>query len=208
MPKLAKVFNVIGLLFLALVVVMLLVNLLRRNVYDPVLGINILVIAKDGMGVVAVAEGSGLVSVMRLPDNLLIPIDPTGAEYRVEAFYKIGLPIKNELFVSRVSVGQALGVVLAGVVKTNSEFGLTGLLPSLMSWSSQTNFSILDRYNLLVSIKNLLTKRTNFEISFPAVVADAVEEADGTEVLKLNSSFLFGAKISGRPMRCSRRPPR
>src|SRR3990167_162187 len=188
MPKLSKVFNVIGLLFLALVVVMLLVNLLRRNVYDPVLGINILVIAKDGMGVVAVAEGSGLVSVMRLPDNLLIPIDPTGAEYRVEAFYKIGLPIKNELFVSRVSVGQALGVVLAGVVKTNSEFGLTGLLPSLMSWSSQTNFSILDRYNLLVSIKNLLTKRTNFEISFPAVVADAVEEADGTEVLKLNSS--------------------
>src|SRR3989344_2834627 len=165
MPKLSKVFNVIGLLFLALVVVMLLVNLLRRNIYDPVLGINILVIAKDGMGIVAVAEGSGLVSAMRLPDNLMIPIDPTGAGYRVEAFYKIGLP-----------------------VKTDSEFGVTGLLPSLLSWSSQTNFSILDRYNLLVSIKNLLTKRTEFEISFPAVVADAVEEADGTEVLKLNSS--------------------
>ena len=144
MPKLSKVFNVIGLLFLALVVVMLLVNLLRRNIYDPVLGINILVIAKDGMGVVAVAEGSGLVSVMRLPDNLLIPIDPTGAEYRVEAFYKIGLPIKNELFVSRVSVGQALGVVLAGVVKTNSEFGLTGLfqpwLPTLSRRLTEPRF--------------------------------------------------------------------
>src|SRR3990167_8099820 len=101
MPKLSKVFNVIGLLFLALEVVMLLVNLLRRNIYVPVLGINILVIAKDGMGIVAVAEGSGLVSVMRLPDNLLIPIDPTGAEYRVEAFYKIGLPILRPRRINR-----------------------------------------------------------------------------------------------------------
>ena len=189
MPKLAKVFNVVGLVFLALVLVMLLVNLLRRNIYDPSLGINILMLAKDGMGIVAVREGSGLVSVTRLPDNLVIPIDPTGAEYRVEAFYKIGLPVADELFVSRVSVGQALGVVLAGVVKSNSEFGLTGLSGSLISLSSQTNFSIFDRYNLAKSIRNLLTKRTNFEISFPAVAVDSVEEADGTEVLKLNSSI-------------------
>lgn len=189
MPKLlAKVFNVSGLVFLALVVVMLVVNLLRRNIYDPGLGINILVIAKDGMGIVAVREGSGLVSVTRLPDNLLIPIDPTGAVYRVEAFYKVGLPIADELFVSRVSVGQALGVVLAGVVKTNSEFGLVGLVPSLVSFSSQTNFSIFDRYNLVKSIRNLLAKRTNFETSFPAAVGDVVEEADGEEVVKLNSS--------------------
>lgn len=189
MPKLAKVFNVVGLVFLALVLVMLLVNLLRRNIYDPSLGINILMLAKDGMGIVAVREGSGLVSVTRLPDNLVIPIDPTGAEYRVEAFYKIGLPVADELFVSRVSVGQALGVVLAGVVKSNSEFGLAGLSGSLISLSSQTNFSIFDRYNLAKSIRNLLTKRTNFEISFPAVAVDSVEEADGTEVLKLNSSI-------------------
>ncbi len=189
MPKLAKLFNVVGVVFLALVVVMLLVNLLRRNIYDPGLGINILMIAKDGMGIVAVREGSGLVSVTRLPDNLVIPIDPTGAEYRVEAFYKIGLPMADELFVSRISVGQALGVVLAGVVKTNSEFGLAGLSGSLFSFSSQTNFSIFDRYNLAKSIRNLLTKRTNFEISFPATVGDVVEEADGKEVLKLNSSI-------------------
>ncbi|MEK7064021.1 MAG: hypothetical protein AAB973_00225 [Patescibacteria group bacterium] len=189
MPKLAKVFNVVGLVFLALVLVMLLVNLLRRNIYDPSLGINILMLAKDGMGIVAVREGSGLVSVTRLPDNLVIPIDPTGAEYRVEAFYKIGLPVADELFVSRISVGQALGVVLAGVVKSNSEFGLAGLSGSLISLSSQTNFSIFDRYNLAKSIRNLLTKRTNFEISFPAVAVDSVEEADGTEVLKLNSSI-------------------
>ena len=80
-------------------------------------------------------------------------------------------------------------MVLAGVVKSNSEFGLAGLSGSLISLSSQTNFSIFDRYNLAKSIRNLLTKRTNFEISFPAVAVDSVEEADGTEVLKLNSSI-------------------
>lgn len=191
LKPLSRIINIIGVAFLALVVVMLTVNLLRRNVYDPALGINILLIAKDGLGVVAVREGSGLISVTRLPDNLLISVDPTGAEYQVEAIYKVGLPVKDELFASRVSVGQALGVVLVGVVRTDSGFGMAGLSESLLSLSGQTNLSVVDRYNLVKGIRGILTKLTNFEISFPDAVVDVVEEVDGTVVLKLNSSVFI-----------------
>ena len=108
MHKFRPPFYIAGFVFLSLLVFMLLINLLRRNVYDRQIGINLLLIGRDGMGVISIRSESGVVGRMKLPDNLSIPIESNGAAYLVEAIYKIGLPVSDPLNSARESVGQAL----------------------------------------------------------------------------------------------------
>lgn len=194
MHKLGRWLNLAGIVFLALLLVMFLVNVLRRNVYDPKLGANLLLIGKDGMGVISIRADSGLVSEMRLPDNLSIPVESNGAEYLVEAIYKIGLPVNDPLDSARVSVGQALGVVLSGVVKAPVGFGLTGLREGLFDISTKSNLSIIDRYLLLSDINEKLSNRASLAVSLPKNVIDSVDEPDGKKVGKLNPAIFVWSR--------------
>lgn len=194
MPKLARLFHIAGALFLILVVLMVFIGILRRNVYDPKLGINLLLIGKDGMGVISIRPSTGLVSLMRLPDNLSISVDANNAAYLVEAIYKIGLPVSEPNNAARTSVGQALGVVLGGVVKGNVEFGLPGLREALLSFSVKSNLSLIDRYFLLREVNELLGKKMSLAVTLPKNVMDATEEPDGKTIYKLNTAVFVWSK--------------
>lgn len=183
-----------GTVFLALVAVMLLVNLLRRNIYDPGLGINILMIAKDGMGVISIRAESGVVGQMRLPDNLSIPVESNGAVYLVEAIEKIGLPVRDSLNSARESVGQALGIVISGVVKAPVDFGVDGFRRSLFGVSTKTNLSLIDRYLLFRDISEKLGNKASLSFSLPKNVIDFSDEPDGKKIGKLNSAVFVWSK--------------
>ncbi len=173
---------------------MFLISILRRNIYDPKLGINLLLIGKDGMGIVSVRAGSGLISVLKLPGDLSIPIESNGSEYLVEAINKIGLPVDDPLNEARVSIGQALGVILTGVVKAPVSFGIPGLSESLFDISSKSNLSLIDRYYLLRDVNNKLSNRASLSISLPKNVIDAFDEPDGKKVGKLNTAVFVWSK--------------
>ncbi len=194
MSKLTRLINAAGLVFLILLALMFLFNLLKRNIYDSRLGINLLVIGGDGLGVVAIRPSAGLISLTRLPDNLMIPVDSSDAVYRAEAFYTVGLPTKNELKVSRTSVGQALGVVISGSLKTSGSLS-TGELPGqLVAWSTRSDLSWIDRYRIFKDVSGILAKKTSLIIPFPANIADVSEEPDGKKVLKLNGAIFVWSK--------------
>ncbi len=194
MPKLFKLFHVVGILFLVLMALMVFVGVLRRNVYNPKLGINLLLMGKDGMGIVSIRPSTGMVSLMRLANNLVIPVDINNGEYQVEAIYKIGLPINDPNNVARVSVGQALGVVLAGVIKSNVDFGLPGLREALLSVSTKSNFSLMDRYLLLKDVNELLSKKMSLSVTLPKSVMDSFDEPDGKTIYKLNTAVFVWSK--------------
>lgn len=194
MPNYSKVIRLAGFVFLSLLFVMVMLSFLRKNVYDSRLGINLLLISRDGLGVVAVRPDSGLVSLTRLPDNLVIQTEPSGATYRVEALYKVGLPVKKPLLIAMTSVGQNLGVVLSGVVKTHSDFSLSGLREALFSLTTQGNLSLLDRYQMFVEITNLLRKRSVLTLALPSNVTDVSEEPDGEKVAKLNPAIFVWSR--------------
>jgi len=173
---------------------MMLISLFRKNVYDRRLGINLLLIGKDGMGVVSIRPGSGLVGLLRLPDNLSIPVEVNGAEYVVESFYKVGLPVDDALNAARVGTGQALGVVLSGVVKAPVEFGLAGLREALFTVSTQSNLSLVDRYFLVKDITEKLGSKTSLAMTLPKNVIDTAEEPDGKKVGKLNTAVFVWSR--------------
>lgn len=192
-----KLIRVVGIVFLFLVFVMVLVNLLKRNVYDSKLGMNLLVVADDGIGIVAVRPISELISSTLLPDNLVIPIDLNGAEYQIEAIRKVGLPMENALEISRVSIGQALGIMLNGVVRCSCNIRsdlVGGTREALFSWTSQSNLSWLDRYRLFRDISDLLKKKADLIVSVPKSVVDVHMEPDGKDVLKLNTAVFSWSK--------------
>lgn len=192
-----KLVRVVGIVFLFLVLIMVLVNLLKRNIYDSGLGMNLLVIADDGMGIVAVRSGLELISSTLLPDNLVIPIDFNGAEYQIEAIRKVGLPMENALEISRISVGQALGMVLNGIVKCGCSIRsdlVGGAREALFSWMSQSNLSWFDRYRLFRNISDLLKKKVDLIVSMPQGVVDVHIEPDGKDILKLNTAIFAWSK--------------
>lgn len=194
MSRLSRVVNIAGLIFLGSVVAMVFLNLGRRNVYDSRLGINLLMVAKDGMGVVAIRPSAGLVSLTRLPDNLVVPIDSSEASYQVEAFYKVGLPTEDELRVSRVSVGQALGVVISGVLKSGEELNVNRLPNQMYSLGTRSDLSLIDRYRIFKDVSGILSKKASLEVVLPKSAADVFVEADDKEVLKLNSTIFVWSK--------------
>lgn len=194
MHKLQRLFHIMGVVFLGVLLLMFLINIFRRNIYDPKLGINLLLIGKDGMGVISIRAGSGLISQMKLPDNLSIDVESNDADYQVEAIYKIGLPVNDPLNSARVSVGRALGVVLSGVIKAPVNFGISGLRESLFDISSKSNLSLIDRYLLLKDINEKLSNRASLMVALPKNVIDTVDEPDGKKIGKLNTAVFVWSK--------------
>ena len=187
-------FYIAGFVFLGLLVLMLLINLFRRNVYDSKLGINLLLIGRDGMGVISVRAESGVVGQMRLPDNLSIPIESNGAVYLVEAIYNIGLPVSDPLNSARESVGQALGIIISGVVRAPVDFGVDGFRQSLFNISTKTNLSLIDRYLLFKDFNEKLGSRAFLSFSLPKNVIDFSDEPDGKKIGELNTAVFVWSR--------------
>lgn len=164
----------------------------KKNIYDSKLGANILVVTKEGIGIVGVRATENLANFLILPNNLVIET-PRG-EYLVEALWKVGLPGSESLKTTRLGVGRTLGVALGGVIKSGSGLSFYDLLSSLISFSSQTNLSLTDRIRLYSDLSDLLKKGMRLELNFSQNVTDVYEEPDGKKVLKTNQAVYTWTK--------------
>ena len=194
MSRRSKLFNSLGLIFLFLVIFTLGLSIAKKRIYDSNLGINLLLMTDGGMGVVSVRQASGIAGITKLPDNLEIQTEPFGGVYLTESFYKVGLPFKDSLDIARISVGQNLGVALSAVVKGKSPLSLTGLREALLSFRTQTNLGLIDRYFLLKDITTLIGKGSVLEIPIPRNVVTNFEAPDGKDILKLNPAVFVWSR--------------
>ncbi|MBI3443111.1 LytR C-terminal domain-containing protein [Candidatus Woesebacteria bacterium] len=179
-------------MFIFLVLSTLFIGVLKKNIYDSKLGINILVITKEGIGIVGIRAGENLANFLVLPNNLVI--ETLRGEFLIEALWKVGLPEADSLKVTRVGVGRALGVPLGGVIKSNLGLSYYDLLSSLISFSSRTNLSLTDRIRLYSDLSNLLKKGMRLELNFPQNVTDIYEEPDGKRILRTNQAVYTWTK--------------
>lgn len=190
-----KRFLGLGWIFILLLVGMLFLGLYRRGIYDRKLGVNVLFISRDGMGILTLHPEADTVDLVKLPDELKIPLNINGPEYALEALRKTGLPERDGgLMRIRKGVGEALGLVLPAFVKTDSELSLAGFSEGLWSFKTQTNLSLLDRYRLQIEIDRLVRRGLNLEVAFPGGVTDTVVEPDGVSFKKLNSAIYTWSK--------------
>lgn len=182
----------LGVAFIVLVLLTLLIGALKKNVYDSKLGANILVVTKEGIGIVGVRASENISSFLTLPNNLVI--GTSRGEYLVEALWRVGLPGADSLKTTRVGVGMTLGIPLGGVIKSNSGLSFYELLSSLISFSSRTNLSLTDRIRLYSDLSSLLKKGMRLELNFPQNVVDVYEEPDGKKVLRTNQAVYTWTK--------------
>lgn len=181
-----------GGVFIISLMAMLLVGVFRENVYDPKLGINILLVTDEGMGIVGVRGEENLANYLVLPNNLMI--QTRRGEFQVEGLWKVGLPGREGLSDIRVGVGRTLGVVLGGAVKTNSGVGVAELMRAMTSLSSSTNLSFIDRLRLYADLNNLLKKGLRLELTLPQNGLDSFVEPDGKSVFRPNGAIFLWIK--------------
>lgn len=194
MTRIFRWLHLAGFLFLAVFASLTVWSFSKKNIYPGSLGVNLLMITPEGLGIVSVRPTRDLIELTRLPDNLMIDVGSGRGDYLVEAIYKVGLPVKNSLNTARISVGQNLGVVLSGVVKTNAPLSAAGLREALLSLSVRTNFGLIDRYRLVKEITRVLGKGSSLTAALPSSVFDSGEEPDGKKVLRLNPAIFVWSR--------------
>lgn len=182
----------VGVTFIAAVIFMFILGAFKNNIYDSRQGMNLLVISKEGMGVVGIRPSENLVNFLVLPNNLMIDVGV--GDYQVEGLWKVGLPGRNGLSGIRLGVGRTLGVDLAGVIKTSGGLSLAELIESITSLSSVTNLSLIDRAKILSDLSGLLKRRVQLELTLPSGTMEVVEEPDGKKIFKVNNLMYSWAK--------------
>ncbi len=192
MTRWRRVNRVAGWIFLIMVGVMFVIGFWRKNIYDPKLGINILMIGKEGMALVGIRVTENMANFLVLPSNLLIQGEK--GDYQVEAVAKVGLMDKDNLNATRLSVSRTLGVAMAGVIKTDANIDLAGLFSALSNLSTQTNLSLLDRIALYSDLSGLFKRGVRLELNFPLSGVDTVEEPDGRKLVKVNPAIFSWMK--------------
>lgn len=191
MVRLTKTTRILGIIFVLALVAMVAVWGLKGNIYDDRLGINVLLITDEGMGLVGIRAKEDWATVMTLPNNLLV--SSSQGDFLVEALWKVGLP-KKGLEDVRLGVGRTLGIPLTGVIKAKGGIDLPGLAQSLVMLSSRTNLSLADRLRLAADVGTLLKRGIKLEINLPQSVLDVRAEPDGKNVLMVNPAIYTWAK--------------
>lgn len=179
----------LGLVFVGLVILLVFLSFYARRLFDPKLGINVLFMAEDGVGILSVHPESQTVGLVKLPSDLKIPLGLDGPEYSLEAIRKTGLPERDGMVRFRQGTGLALGVIVPALVRTKGKLTVPAFLEDLWSWRTQTNLTLVDRYRLIGELDRLIKRGLNLEVSFPKTVTDMVEEPDGRRFLKLNAAI-------------------
>jgi hypothetical protein len=80
-------------------------------------------------------------------------------------------------------------VVISGVLKSGEELNVNRLPNQLYSLATRSDLSLIDRYRIFKDVSRILSKKTSLEVTLPKSVTDVSIEADGKEVLKLNSTI-------------------
>lgn len=184
----------LGLGFIGLIFVAAIFGLIKKNIYNDKVGINILMVSSKGIGIVGVRNGSGYLNILDLPDDLKIPVLPSRSEFSVETLRKSGIKDKNKEQIMKQSIGEAFGVAITGTIFTNKEISISGILDSLTSLGLESNLSLIDRFRLRSDLTNLVKKGTSFELSLPKAVTDEDEEPDGKVFRKLNTAIFSWSK--------------
>lgn len=176
----------LGWIFLVIFVAILLWDFSKQGVYDEDLGINLVVVGDDQVGILVLRPKEELYSWIVLPDEIKIKVFNLTAEYPLKSLWKFGVGEKNPYEVVEKSLGMEMGLFLSRVVKIDGSLDLVKLPTALVGVKTKTDLSFKDRWLLRSSINEILGSKRVMEQSFPTSAFDVIVEPDGVSYKKFN----------------------
>lgn len=174
-----KTANVLGILFLLVVVVSIVVSLLKQGIWNETLGMNLLVVGDDSVGLLIMRPGEKLGSWLEMPKDLKINISGSQASYPINSVWRFGLGEKRPYTIAEKSIGESMGVIIPRMIKVEGSAGVEGVLGSLVRLSAKTDLAFLDRLSLRKYLTEVVNSKRLLELTIPDQVFEEVTEPDG-----------------------------
>ncbi len=177
----------LGYLFVAVFVVLLIAGFAKKGIYSSKLGVNIVVVGDLDVSLVLIRPQEGMMTWVRLPQNLSVRIYNSSAVYPLLSLWKYGLSEHNAYQIVGKSLSNTLGVLLPRVVKVKGLATPENLLGVLHKISLQTDLSIRDRIAFRKDLVNSVSSKKYFEVEIPDAALDIKADPDGKEFMEINS---------------------
>jgi hypothetical protein len=170
----------------------LVLRMLYSGKYDPVLGINMLLIGDSKIGVVGFRSESDMVNLVLLPGDLAVESSSGKGRYRIGSLWGVGKLENKPGEEVMMSLSKALGLRITGYIKVNDgEVSVSSLGGVLTNWRVKTNLNWWDRFRLLSLIKKLFDRGTLVEKSLSSSLFREEVEPDGVRVLVFDGEKIF-----------------
>jgi len=177
----------LGFLFVAVFVVLLVVGFTKKGIYSNKLGINVVVVGDLDVSLVLIRPLEGMMTWVRLPQNLSVRIFKTGAVYPLSSLWKYGVSEHNAYQIVGKSLSNTLGVLLPRVVKVKGLSTPENLLGVLHKIGMQSDLSVRDRIAFRRDLVTSVSSKKYFEVDIPSAAIDIKADPDGKEFLEINS---------------------
>ncbi len=162
LAKKKTLINKFGLGFILLLLLLLFYDFSRQGIYSSKLGINLAVMGDSTSAILLIRPQEGLLSWVRLPDNLSIKIVGSEAFYSVASLWSFGVLERNTYEIVGKSLSGSLGVVIPRVIKVRGEATPENVLSHIHKLSLQTDLSLRDRWLFRKDMVNYISSKKNF----------------------------------------------
>lgn len=177
----------IGIIFLVILFSLLGIKIWREGIYTNDLGINVVVVGTDKVGILILRPENDVVSWVSLPNNLQIKVFNSEAVYPVVSLWSYGEQVKNSYTVMEKSLGQDMGVALARTIKIYGSAGAGEVLSNLYRPDLKTDLSWRDRFLVDKFLTSAVTSKKLLELEIPTKAYDQIVDPDGKTMLEFNS---------------------
>jgi len=174
----------LGIFWLIVVVLVLIVGygikLKKQIKYDPVLGINLLLVGENKLAVVVLKNEEEQASFLILPEELAVSVGSDGGRYRVGRLWGLGELEKKvpELILTNVSA--ELGLKLTGYLKVDDDnIKPEKLLLTMTDISVKTNLSFWDRWRLWLLLRKVVVSGNLIETNLGLDLVEKQVDPDG-----------------------------
>ncbi len=182
-----RVAKSLGVVFLIILLVLLLVKAWRQGIYSSRMGLNIVVLNSDRVGLLMLRPEEEMVGWVTFPEALTIKIFNSEARYPATSLWHYGLLEKNPYEMVEKSLGLSMGVVVARVIEVGGEVSPEGVLAQLYRVGLKTDLSVRDRILIRRFLAESLSAKKVLEMDLPSKIFDKTVEPDGRESLVFGS---------------------
>lgn len=182
-----RLINIVGICFLALLVLLLSFDLLRRGIYSSTMGMNIAVIGDNSVALMLLRPDEGLISWVDLPSNLKIKIYNSSATYPISSLWKYGSGEKNPFEIFERSLGITLGVAVPRAIVVSGDASIESVLGSIHKIGLQTDLTLRDKIQIRQFVTESVDSKKVIDEIVPKKAFDEITEPDGKTFLHVNS---------------------
>jgi len=166
---------------------LLILSFTRKGIYSKDLGLNIVVVADDGIALALVRPKEDYLIWIRLPLAMQVKVDSSPAVFPVRTFWQYAEKERSSLDLVSKSISSTLSVILPAAIKVNGTATPENLLGSLHSLGLNTNLTIRDRILLRRDLVTLVSTRKTLEVDIPKSALTKKADPDGVEFFEVNS---------------------